>query len=233
MKAMILAAGRGERMRPLTDSCPKPLLKIGGEPILGWHLRRLKNAGITDIVINHAWLGEQIEQTLGSGAQYGVNIAYSAERNGGLETAGGIATALPLLGEKAFLVVNGDVLTDIDFQTAFAAAASIDGQNKLAHLWLVDNPPHNPNGDFSLLSDGLIHSQDDAGTRLTFSGVGIYHPHLFHDTPANQAAKLAPLLRQAMAANQVSGQKHDGLWLDVGTVERLQEADALASKWQK
>lgn len=233
MKAMILAAGRGERMRPLTDSCPKPLLKIGGEPILGWHLRRLKNAGITDIVINHAWLGEQIEQTLGSGAQYGVNITYSAERNGGLETAGGIATALPLLGEKAFLVVNGDVLTDIDFQTAFAAAASVDGQNKSAHLWLVDNPPHNPNGDFSLLSDGLIRSQDDAGTRLTFSGVGIYHPHLFHDTPANQAAKLAPLLRQAMAANQVSGQKHDGLWLDVGTVERLQEADALASKWQK
>ena len=119
MKAMILAAGRGERMRPLTDNCPKPLLQVGKEPLIGWHLRRLKQAGITEIVINHAWLGEKIEETLGDGYQYGVKISYSPERNGGLETAGGIATALPLLGDEPFLVVNGDILTDIDFQTAF------------------------------------------------------------------------------------------------------------------
>lgn len=148
MKAMILAAGRGERMRPLTDHTPKPLLKVGSEPLIGWHIRRLKNAGFTEIVINHAWLGEQIEATLGNGAQYGVSIAYSPESTGGLETAGGIATALPLLGDAPFLVINGDVLTDIDFNAARQAAASLQTSNLLAHIWLVPNPPHNPEGDF-------------------------------------------------------------------------------------
>ncbi|VEJ22336.1 N-acetylmuramate alpha-1-phosphate uridylyltransferase MurU [Neisseria animaloris] len=228
MKAMILAAGRGERMRPLTDSCPKPLLKVGSEPLIGWHLRRLKAAGIDEIVINHAWLGRQIEETLGTGAAYGVQIAYSPEGETGLETAGGIATALPLLGNEPFLVVNGDVLTDIDFQTAFEAVASLKQQQRLAHLWLVPNPVHNPAGDFALLDNGRVASQSSAGQPLTFSGMGVYHPDLFENTPPGKAAKLAPLLRGAMDKNLVSGEKHNGLWLDVGTVERLAEADELA-----
>lgn len=232
MKAMILAAGRGERMRPLTDTCPKPLLKVGKEPLIGWHLRRLKQAGITEIVINHAWLGKQIEDTLGNGASYGVNIAYSPETSGGLETAGGIATALPLLGGAPFLVINGDVLADIDFQTAFAAADALSANQRLAHLWLVDNPPHNPNGDFALLSDGLVAAQAGSGRQsLTFSGIGVYHPDLFKHTPPRQAAKLAPLLRAAMQHRQISGQKHTGLWLDVGTIARLEEANRLAQNW--
>lgn len=231
MKAMILAAGRGERMRPLTDHTPKPLLEVAGTPLIGWHLRRLQQAGFTEIVINHAWLGQQIEDTLKDGSAYGVHIAYSPERAGGLETAGGIATALPLLGNEPFLVVNGDVLTDIDFQAARLAAQRIQEHNLLAHLWLVDNPPHHPEGDFGLLSDGLVSASSADGQALTFSGVGVYHPALFKDTPAHQAAKLAPLLRQAMSQNQISGEHHNGLWLDVGTVERLQEADRIAQSW--
>lgn len=231
MKAMILAAGRGERMRPLTDHTPKPLLEVAGTPLIGWHLRRLRQAGFTEIVINHAWLGQQIEDTLKDGSDYGVRIAYSPERAGGLETAGGIATALPLLGDDPFLVVNGDVLTDIDFQAARLAAQHMQEHNLLAHLWLVDNPPHHPEGDFGLLSDGLVSASSADGQALTFSGVGVYHPTLFKDTPAHQAAKLAPLLRQAMSQSQISGERHNGLWLDVGTVERLQEADRIAQSW--
>lgn len=230
MRAMILAAGRGERMRPLTDTCPKPLLKVGSEPLIGWHLRRLKAAGIEEIVINHAWLGQQIEETLGNGAAYGVSIAYSAEGAQGLETAGGIATALPLLGEEPFLVINGDVLTDIDFTLASAQAARLSAEQRLAYLWLVQNPAHNPQGDFVLQTDGAVLSTG-AGEALTFSGMGVYHPALFHDTPPKQAAKLAPLLRAAMAAGKVQGVKHEGLWLDVGTVERLAEAERLAASW--
>ncbi len=230
MRAMILAAGRGERMRPLTDTCPKPLLKVGSEPLIGWHLRRLKAAGIEEIVINHAWLGQQIEETLGNGAAYGVSIAYSAEGAQGLETAGGIATALPLLGEEPFLVINGDVLTDIDFTLASAQAAKLSAEQRLAYLWLVQNPAHNPKGDFVLQTDGAVLSTG-AGEALTFSGMGVYHPALFHDTPPKQAAKLAPLLRAAMAAGKVQGVKHEGLWLDVGTVERLAEAERLAASW--
>lgn len=227
---MILAAGRGERMRPLTDTCPKPLLKVGSEPLIGWHLRRLKAAGIEEIVINHAWLGQQIEETLGNGAAYGVSIAYSAEGAQGLETAGGIATALPLLGEEPFLVINGDVLTDIDFTLASAQAAKLSAEQRLAYLWLVQNPAHNPKGDFVLQTDGVVLSTG-AGEALTFSGMGVYHPALFHDTPPKQAAKLAPLLRAAMEAGKVQGVKHEGLWLDVGTVERLAEAERLAAAW--
>ena len=230
MRAMILAAGRGERMRPLTDTCPKPLLKVGSEPLIGWHLRRLKAAGIEEIVINHAWLGQQIEETLGNGAAYGVSIAYSAEGAQGLETAGGIATALPLLGEEPFLVINGDVLTDIDFTLASAQAARLSAEQRLAYLWLVQNPAHNPQGDFVLQTDGVVLSTG-AGEALTFSGMGVYHPALFHDTPPKQAAKLAPLLRAAMEAGKVQGVKHEGLWLDVGTVERLAEAERLAASW--
>ena len=229
MKAMILAAGRGERMRPLTDTTPKPLLQVGREPLIGWHLRRLTAAGIREIVINHAWLGQQIEDTLGDGAAYGVHIAYSAEGGQGLETAGGIATALPLFGSDPFLVINGDILTDIDFSVAVRQSETLlsDG---LAYLWLTANPPHNPAGDFSLLSDGLIRSEG-GGERLTFSGCGLYKSELFAETAPHRAAKLAPLLREAMTAGKVRGHCHNGLWLDVGTPERLNEARCLAASW--
>ena len=229
MKAMILAAGRGERMRPLTDTTPKPLLQVGREPLIGWHLRRLAAAGIREIVINHAWLGQQIEDTLGDGAAYGVHIAYSAEGGQGLETAGGIATALPLLGSDPFLVINGDILTDIDFSVAVRQSETLlsDG---LAYLWLTTNPPHNPAGDFSLLSDGLIRSEG-GGERLTFSGCGLYKSELFAEIAPHRATKLAPLLRKAMAAGKVRGHCHNGLWLDVGTPERLNEARYLAASW--
>lgn len=231
MKAMILAAGRGERMRPLTDTVPKPLLKVGREPLIGWHLRRLREAGITEIVINHAWLGAQIEAALGDGSAYGVSLAYSAEGERGLETAGGIATALPLLGTSPFLVINGDVLTDLDFALAAARAAGMCGAGRLAHVWLVSNPEHNPDGDFSLLDNGAVASASQEGRRMTFSGVGIYDPVLFRDTPAGRPAKLAPLLRAAMDRGLVGGEAHAGLWLDVGTAERLAEADRLAQCW--
>lgn len=224
MKAMILAAGRGERMRPLTDATPKPLLQVGREPLIGWHLRRLQQAGFSEVVINHAWLGQQIEDVLQDGREYGLHIAYSPEGAQGLETAGGIATALPLLGEAPFLVINGDVLTDIDFAQAERIAAHMATHKALAHLWLVNNPDHNPNGDFGLDGDHVVSHAD---TQYTFSGCGIYHPALFQHTLARQAAKLAPLLRNAMAKQQVTGQLHTGLWLDVGTVERLQQANEL------
>ena len=230
MKAMILAAGRGERMRPLTDHTPKPLLPAGGRPLIEWHIRRLAAAGIRQLVINHAWLGAQIEQVLGDGSRLGVEIAYSPESTA-LETAGGIATALPLLGDAPFLVVNGDVLSDVDFTALQQQAAQLDGRTRLAHLLLVDNPPHNPAGDFGLLANGLLAARPDAGNGLTFSGIAAYHPALFADTPAGQPAKLAPLLRAAMAQGQVSGSRLDGLWLDVGTPERLAEADAIAAGW--
>ncbi|KJV30268.1 mannose-1-phosphate guanylyltransferase [Aquitalea magnusonii] len=230
MKAMILAAGRGERMRPLTDHTPKPLLPAGGRPLIEWHIRRLAAAGIRQLVINHAWLGAQIEQVLGDGSRLGVEIAYSPESTA-LETAGGIATALPLLGDAPFLVVNGDVLSDVDFTALQQQAAQLDGRNRLAHLLLVDNPPHNPAGDFGLLANGLLAARPDAGNGLTFSGIAAYHPALFADTPAGQPARLAPLLRAAMAQGQVSGSRLDGLWLDVGTPERLAEADVIAAGW--
>lgn len=227
---MILAAGRGERMRPLTDHTPKPLLLAGGRPLIEWHIRRLAAVGIRQLVINHAWLGAQIEQVLGDGSRFGVGIAYSPEASA-LETAGGIATALPLLGDQPFLVVNGDVLSDVDFASLQQAASKLDGQQHLAHLLLVDNPPHNPDGDFGLLADGLLAASPAAGNGLTFSGIAAYHPALFGCTPTGQPAKLAPLLRAAMAQGQVTGSRLDRLWLDVGTPERLAEADAIATGW--
>lgn len=222
--AMVLAAGRGERMRPLTDTTPKPLLQVGAEPLIGWHLRRLAAAGVRRVVVNHAHLGAQIEARLGDGATWGVQLAYSAEPSA-LETAGGIATALPLLGEGAFIVVNGDVYTDYPFARLLARALQLRADGVLAHLVLVANPEHNPNGDFALDADGRVH--DAPG--LTFSGIGVYHPALFADTPAHVPAKLAPLLRAAMARGQVSGECWDGLWLDVGTPARLDDARALAA----
>lgn len=230
MKAMILAAGRGERMRPLTDTCPKPLLNVGGLPLIAHHLRRLKAAGFNDIVINHAWLGQQIEDTLGSGHAYGVNIRYSAEAEGGLETAGGIATALPLLGHAPFLVINGDVLTNIDFAQAFKISEKLQQTGKLAHLWLVNNPVHHPEGDFSLTDQGDVVERQPENPAFTFSGVGVYHPALFNEIPRYTRAKLAPLLRTAMQTGLVRGEYYDGYWLDVGTVERLQQANQWFAK---
>lgn len=210
---MILAAGRGERMRPLTDHTPKPLLEVAGKPLIVWHIERLAAAGIGKLVINHAHLGEQIEQRLGDGSSWGVNIQYSAEGQGkALETGGGIYKALPLLGEQPFLVVNGDVWCDADFTRLQI------GETDLAHLLLVDNPEHNPEGDF-LLRDGRV--LDSEGQSLTFSGIGIYRPQLFAACEAG-AFPLAPLLREAIGREQVSGQHHLGTWIDVGTPERLQ-----------
>jgi MurNAc alpha-1-phosphate uridylyltransferase len=214
MKAMILAAGRGERMRPLTDHIPKPLLLVAGKPIIEHTIAQLVKAGFTDIVINHAHLGEQIEATLGNGQALGANICYSPEGEQGLETAGGIIKALPLLGDEPFLVVNGDIATDFDF--ASLKNVTVD----LAHLVLVPNPEHHPKGDFGIDDTGLVNEQ--ASEPLTFSGIGVYSPKLFDNLPAG-SRKLGPLLRQAMAKQHVSGQKFSGFWIDIGTPERLQE----------
>ncbi len=221
-RAMILAAGRGERMRPLTDHTPKPLLPVGGKPLIVWHIERLRAAGFTELVINHAHLGHRLEEALGDGAAFGVNIAWSPEASA-LETAGGIRHALPLLGDAAFVVVNGDVFCDADFGALRAAAQGLDADGPLAHLLLVDNPAHHPEGDFRLAPDGHIHA--DGKPRLTFSGLGAYHPALFAGLPDNSPAKLAPLLRGAMAAGKVRGQRHTGRWIDVGTPQRLAELD--------
>jgi MurNAc alpha-1-phosphate uridylyltransferase len=216
MKAMILAAGRGERMRPLTDHTPKPLLKVGGKPLIVWHLERLAAAGFKDIVINHAHLGEQIEAALGDGSKWGVRIQYSPEKIA-LETAGGIANAMSLLGNAPFLVVNGDVYTDINFGTLKLVPPNI------AHLVMVDNPPQHATGDFTLSSGKL---SVEGTEKLTFSGVGIYQPSLFADIVRGEAAKLAPLLKAAMVRGFVSGIHHEGAWHDIGTPERLQTLDS-------
>ena len=216
MKAMILAAGRGERMRPLTDHIPKPLLKVGGKPLIVWHLERLAAAGFKEVVINHAHLGQQIEAALGDGSQWGLSIQYSPEKVA-LETAGGIANAMPLLGDAPFLVVNGDVFADIDF-----GALKLTVPN-LAHLVMVDNPPQHAAGDFALC-DGRIYAGDDE--KLTFSGIGVYHPSLFAGIAQGDAAKLAPLLRTAMMQGLVSGSHHQGAWHDIGTPERLHALDS-------
>lgn len=218
MRAMILAAGRGERMRPITDTMPKPLIPAGGKPLIVWHLENLAQAGFKDVVINHAWLGQQIEAYLGSGSAWGLSIQYSAEVTA-LETAGGIATALPLLGDQPFLVVNGDVWCDWDFKQAIGVAANLEAQAGLAWLLMVDNPEHHPDGDFALDPNGQV--SDTGVNRLTFAGIGLYRPALFAETATGQPAKLAPLLRLAMSDRKVLGAKHAGIWVDVGTPERL------------
>ena len=217
MKALILAAGRGERMRPLTDHTPKPLLEVGGKPLIVWHLERLAAAGFREIVVNHAHLGAKIESALGNGAQWGVSIQYSAEGTA-LETAGGIAKALSLLGQQPFLVVNGDIYSDISFAGLRTALA----EGKLAHLVLIDNPPQHAQGDFAFDNDKLAL---EGRQMLTFSGIGVYYPALFAEVQVGHAAKLAPLLRQAIAQGRASAEHHHGLWHDVGTPERLYELD--------
>ena len=215
---MLLAAGRGERMRPLTDHTPKPLLPVAGKPLIVWHLERLASAGFRDVVINHAHLGDQIEALLDDGAAWGLSISYSAEPPGALETAGGIVQALPLLGDEPFLVINSDIWCDWDVGRAHSALAAHD----LAHLVLVPNPGHNAKGDFAL-ADGRIASEGES--RLTFAGIGVYRCELFTGLEAGKPAKLAPLLRTAMGENRVGGELHSGRWVDVGTPERLAELD--------
>jgi N-acetyl-alpha-D-muramate 1-phosphate uridylyltransferase len=215
MRAMILAAGRGERMRPLTDAVPKPLLAAGGKSLIEHLIDALAGAGFDRIVVNHAHLGEKIEQRLGDGGRYGVHIDYSHEGETALETGGGIFRALPLLDSDPFLVVNGDIWTDYPFDRLPSGIAG------LAHLVMVDNPAHHPEGDFALDAGRVV--QADSG-RLTFSGIGVYRHALFAGCRPGRFP-LAPLLRDAMARGEVSGERYGGRWWDVGTPERLAQLD--------
>jgi MurNAc alpha-1-phosphate uridylyltransferase len=221
--AMILAAGRGERMRPLTDHTPKPLLVAGGKPLIVWHIERLRAAGFTHIVINHAHLGQQIESALGNGDAFGVSIEYSREGSA-LETAGGIATALSLIESEVFPVVNGDIYCEYDFSRLAEPMTRLAAGHDQAHLVLVDNPPHHPQGDF-VLDGGRVTNADSAPSRFTFSGIGVYHRALFAHTPAGEKAPLAPLLRRAIDAGRASGEYFGGRWVDVGTPARLNTLD--------
>jgi len=218
MKAMILAAGRGVRLRPLTDTKPKSLLEVGGKALIVWHLEKLARAGFTDVVINHAHLGSMIEAELGDGSKFELAIQYSPESTA-LETGGGIAAALPLLGAEPFLVINADVYTDYDF----SMLAGFQLGDRLAHLVLVDNPAQHPHGDFAL---EIGRVRESGAAMLTFSGMGIYAPLLFSGIPSRAKVPLAPLLRKAMAAGRVSGEHYRGRWHDIGTAERLLALDA-------
>jgi MurNAc alpha-1-phosphate uridylyltransferase len=214
MKAMILCAGRGERMRPLTDVLPKPLLEVNEKPLIVWHLEKLAEAGFKEIIINIAHLGYKISETLGCGSAWGVNIIYSDEQeSGALESAGGIVKALPLLGDQPFLVVNGDIFCDYEFNANF----NLD--TNLAHLILVPNPMHNEDGDFGL-KNACVLNQDDI--QYTFSGIGYYNPKLFKDLDVKKLA-LAPLLRAEIKNKNISGELFSGIWHDIGTPQRLKE----------
>lgn len=216
MKAMILAAGRGERMRPLTDHTPKPLLTVGGRPLIEYHLRALAEAGFTEVIVNLSHLGALVQQAVGEGAGFGITVHYCHEGEPPLETGGGIFNALPLLGDQPFLVVNGDVWTDFPFATLRHPLRG------LAHLVLVDNPPQHPAGDFVLQGKQVV--ADHTLAALTFSGIGVYSPRLFDGCRPGRFP-LAPLLRKAMAAGAVTGEHFTGHWFDVGTPERLQRLD--------
>ena len=222
MKAMILAAGLGNRMRPLTLHTPKPLLEVGGKPLIVWHIEKLAAMGVNEIVINTAWLGEKLAQALGDGSQFGVKILWSHEGEG-LETAGGIINALLLLGDEPFILVNGDVWTTMDF----APLLNVELGENLAHLVLVQNPEQHPNGDFTL-ADGKAYTFDQqiSGENLTFSGVSVIHPKMFAGLEAGKRP-LAPLLKAAMLENKIAASKLTGIWMDVGTPERLNALDLM------
>jgi MurNAc alpha-1-phosphate uridylyltransferase len=220
MQAMILAAGRGERMRPLSDRVPKPLLVAGGRPLIVHLIERLAAGGVRDLVINRAHLGAQLEAALGDGRALGVSIRWSRERVA-LETAGGIAHALPLLAPGPFLVVNGDIWCDVDYR-AFARAPL--PPERLAHLLLVDNPPHHPDGDFALAGD---LARIDAAPRYTYAGIGLYQPALFAGIVPGTKAKLAPLLACAIERGAIGAERHRGRWFDIGTPQRLAALDAM------
>ena len=228
MLAMILAAGRGERMRPLTDRLPKPMLPVGGSPLITWHLRALAAAGFRDVVINTAHLAEALEEALGDGRALGLKIRYSREPEGALETAGGIVTAQPWTEDKTpFLVVNGDVFCRWPFSEALRIGEALQKTpSTLAHLVLVPNPGHHPNGDFGLREDGrLTLAPEGAAAWLTYSGIGIFKPALFEGLQKGTRAALGPLLREAIARQQITGQAYTGMWTDVGTPDRLAALD--------
>lgn len=216
MKVIILSAGRGDRLRPLTDHTPKPLLKAGDKHLIEYTIHSLVKAGFTDIVINTAYLSEQFPVALGNGEAYGATISYTTEGINGLETAGGIINALPLLGDEPFLVVNGDIWTDFPFEQlhSFTLAPS-----KLGHLVFVNNPKHNPNGDFSLSSGSVV---DGGENKVTYSGIALFHPDLFKSYDVQKMA-LKPVLLAAITKQQLSGQLYQGQWSDIGTAERLEQ----------
>jgi len=230
MMVMLLAAGRGERMRPLTDHTPKPLLEVGGKPLIVWHIEKLARAGLTELVINHAHLGKQIEAALGDGKRFGVAIQYSDEGKA-LETAGGIANAMHLLGKAPFAVINADIYCDYDFTQLSAHAASLQQNGDMAHLVLVNNPEQHPQGDFCLKGTRIVDNPppssilDPRSPILTFSGIGIYNPALFKHIVRGSIAPLAPLLREQIALGKISGEHFNGHWVDVGTPLRLQQLD--------
>ncbi|MBO4121453.1 nucleotidyltransferase family protein [Cupriavidus gilardii] len=252
MKAMIFAAGRGERMRPLTDGCPKPLLQVGGKPLIVWTIEALARAGLTDIVINHAWLGEQIEAALGDGSRFGVRLAYSAEGEA-LETAGGIAQALPRLREGAgrdrtgdsagdddngeiFIAVSGDIYCDYDFRALLPRAAAMAGSPEpRMHLVMVPNPPFHPEGDFALGADGKLSLPGDAplpdgAARLTFGNIGLYDTRTFAGIAPGQKVPMTPFYRAAIAAGLATGERFAGRWENVGTPAQLAALDAALSR---
>jgi len=214
---MLLAAGRGERMRPLTDTLPKPLVSVGNKTLIEWHLQALHDSGVRRVVVNHAHLGEQIVALLGDGSRYGLEIKFSAEPEGGLETAGGIMQAQPLLGEAPFMVINADIWTNYDFS---ALGSALRG-NALAHLVLVDTPDYKKHGDFYLTDSGEVQLKG-AGKALTFAGISLLSPQLFASFKAGRLP-LLPVLQKAIAANKVSGEYFSGEWQDVGTVQRLHQ----------
>lgn len=228
MKAMVLAAGKGERMQPLTLKTPKPLLEAGGKSLISQQIEKLAEAGISELVINHAWLGSKIENALGTGEKFGVNIVWSREQEP-LETAGGIIQALPLLqdyaedtvGKSAFICVNADIWTDYSFKNLLP----VDGENILAWLVLVDNPEQHPDGDF-ILVDGKVSEPDGQQQAYTYSGIAVYHPALFEGVPPGRQS-IVPLLKKAMASGKVGGEHYQGQWYDIGTPERLQALDTL------
>jgi len=218
MKAMILAAGRGERLRPLTDTLPKPLVSVAGKPLIEYHIEKLALLGVSDIVINQAWLGHKLPEILGDGSRWGVKIRYSDETTA-LETAGGIKHALPLLGDEPFLVINGDIFIDYLPDVSLAYRMVIQAEAD-AFLWLVDNPAHHPQGDFAIDVNGQLTVDDEP--KLTFAGLGIYHPRLFINLPEGKQA-LGPVLKQSMSQQRIQGVHFKAYWCDVGTIERLEQ----------
>jgi MurNAc alpha-1-phosphate uridylyltransferase len=217
MRAIILAAGRGERLRPLTDKTPKPLLEVGGRALIEYHLERLSSAGFREIVINLAHKGELIRDVLGDGSKWGLNIHYSPEPPGALDTGGGIQQALPLLGDSPFAVINGDVFTQYPLARLRAVKCSH------SHLIMVANPKHNPNGDFALQGGYLM---PDEQPRLTFSGISVYHPRFFEAASGGRYS-VVPMLLKAMALKHVTGERYRGVWHDIGTLERLETLRSL------
>jgi N-acetyl-alpha-D-muramate 1-phosphate uridylyltransferase len=224
LKALILAAGRGERMRPPTERTPKPLLTVGGRPLIEWHIEKLVRAGFGTIAVNHSHLGHMIEAALGDGSRLGATLVYSREETP-LETAGGIATALPLLDAPCFAVINADVFTDFDYGRLVPVVEDLRLGDDRAHLVLVDNPEHHPHGDFALAGGRVL---SDGGSRFTFSGIAVYRRELFADVARDVPAKLAPLLYACVGARKASGEHHVGRWIDVGTPERLEAANRLS-----